>query len=172
MNGKIYTLILCLIIVPQRMSAAVNIIDPEWRYPNKSDIKWDWKDYFEINPEPFHIVGDFNGDGLQDNAWIMIGVKDSNAWRLSVHLTQESGDDKIFILDESFQGIPAQAYGLTKLSPGHYLSVCNKGHGDTSRCMEDEIDIPYDGINFFRYESAGRIFYYKNDKFNFIWESD
>jgi hypothetical protein len=51
-----------------------------WRYPNKSDIKdgWDPKNnttrgfQVENGVNPYHFTADLNGDGLSDDAWILL----------------------------------------------------------------------------------------------------
>jgi hypothetical protein len=172
MNKKMLIVFIWGIILSSKLYAEVNVIEQNWRYPDTGDLKWDWKEYQEVDPEPYHISGDFNGDGQKDHAWILIGIKNPNAWRLYVFLTKNNDDVQRINLDESYEKIPAQGYGLKKFPPGIYRTVCDKGYGNDSNCKAREVDIKNDSISLYRYESGGRIFYYDDMVFKSIWESD
>ena len=43
-----------------------------WRFPTDADHSDGWVEYRDEFPIPFHVRGDFDGDGIVDDAWLLI----------------------------------------------------------------------------------------------------
>src|SRR5439155_22280273 len=71
-----------------------------WCYPAESDYIDDWEDSRKQLRVPFHVQADFNGDGLVDDAWILIRTK-GKGWGLFVFMGQQSNSKKIIQLDDN-----------------------------------------------------------------------
>lgn len=66
------TIIIILIICLQSIALANDIIPPaNWRTTTNSDYSKEDLSFMN-NITPNHIIADFNGDGLKDEAWILI----------------------------------------------------------------------------------------------------
>lgn len=136
----------------------------EWRYPNGDDIIGDWEIFRENGNEVYTTAGDFNGDGVPDEAWILI-KKDNSEWGLFVFLHAEIGPPKIIELDriKTTDMIP-QGMDVWMTPPGFYLSSCARGIG--SGCEPGErrsIDLKYPAVAFFRFESHGVYFFWNEE---------
>ena len=159
----------------QLEAPVASIIIPEgWRMPNESDYKDDWQYFRNEFPIPYHIDGDFNGDGLLDQAWILIR-SDSGDWRLYAFLNQGDQSFKAIKLIEAGQEMGEYSgYGISIVTPGEYKTACGKGYGD---CGEDEVDVltlESPAIDFRKFESYN-VFYYwdfETGNFNVISMSD
>ena len=112
-------------------------------------------------------VGDFDGDGRTDEAFFTLLV-DGN---YVVVACLEDGKRAVRMPRFEVRGPGFCCYGIHTLPPGIHLSRCAKGYnGPCSGIAELELD--YDAILFFRYESAGGFFYWSNGKFKQIMTSD
>lgn len=67
---------------------------PGARYPDPEDLRGAWS-----GPgTPYHVRADFDGNGLIDDAWVLIlGVYE---WRIEVFLAQPSGKPKSDLIEE------------------------------------------------------------------------
>jgi hypothetical protein len=116
------TLALILLCLP-----AASIADsapPGWRFPAASDRTGDW----EGPDAPFHIRGDFNGNGLADEAWILFR-NDSQSWAVFVFLHTAQGTPRTIRLTEE-QSAPAQRFALETIRPSAtvFRTACGKGY--------------------------------------------
>jgi hypothetical protein len=147
----------------------------EWRYPDESDVLYDWKDFRQEGREYYTLAEDFNGDGKLDEAWILI-KKDASEWGLFVFLDAKSSDREIIELGRTkMTDFHPQRMGLALAMPGHHLSACEKGYG--SGCEPGErrfVDLKNPAIDFFVFESANSYFFWNEaiDGFERIWISD
>jgi len=133
-----------------------------WRYPGEADYKGDWKEFRKEIPEPFHVHADFNGDGLDDDAWILISTKDSS-WGLFVFLSRQGKTPEVMKLmgstlvepDERLQG-----YGIKLVPPGKFVTACGKGHWECGPGEPKTLELTNPAINFFHYESFEWYYYW------------
>ena len=127
---------------------------------------------FSNNIAPSYLSEDFNGDGINDNAWILINRK-KDTFGLFVKL---GNTDKMIKLEEYQINDPDHEInmGISVIKPGKYLTACGKGYWECTPDEPPEIEIIWPSINFFLYESANSYFYWDNNKkkFNRIWISD
>ena len=127
-----------------------------WRYPNKSDIKGEWADEYnkKIVPIPYHFSADLNGDGLIDDAWILISTKKDSDFGLFVFFTQKKGDPKIIEINNlghpKAPGSHPQRYAIVLLPP----TTVEQGGV--------KIKFNYSGIDFLQWENgSSRLFWDK-----------
>jgi hypothetical protein len=143
-----------------------------WKPATKSDYS-DENLSFRKNQVPNHIEGDFNDDGIKDQAWILINTS-QKTFGVFVFLGAENGSYKMIMLDEHKRETEKLFMGISLLEPGQYKTACGKGYWE---CKEDETEIltlRNPGINYFAFESANSVFYWNSRKSEFtrIWMSD
>ena len=106
---------------------AISVADsvpPGWRFPAASDRSGQW----EGPDTPYHIRGDFNGDGLADQAWILFR-NGSRSWAVFVFLGTAEGTPRTIRLTDE-QNAPAQRYLLETIRPSAivFRTACGKGY--------------------------------------------
>lgn len=147
---------------------------PGWRFPGEADYQDDWLLSRGNIARPFHISADFNGDNLDDEAWILLS-KNRKEWGVFVFLSQIEGRIDVRELDRSdMSTISPQSMGLSVMPQGKYKTACGKGYGSCSVDDPKTISFPYPAIDFFKYESANSVFYWdiETRKFKREWLSD
>ncbi|MDH4183658.1 MAG: hypothetical protein OEV92_05510 [Nitrospinota bacterium] len=154
----------------------------KWRFPDKSDIAGAWEKKEEwkyilghISVAPYHVRGDFNGDNLQDDCWIMLN-DDDNKWGLFVLLQKKSMDHYVFKVLEYSNIHSAQYYviSIAKPSKNAIITACGKGYYECSPSDPKKLTIKNDSIYFCLPESACQIITWNDDRnvFDLIQISD
>src|SRR5271167_2394587 len=92
----------CLALLFLPVTAHAVSPPPGWRMPTGSDRTGAW----EGPDAPFHIQGDFNGDGVADEAWILFR-NGSKSWAVFVFLHAADGSARTVRLTEE-RNTPAQ----------------------------------------------------------------
>jgi hypothetical protein len=120
-------LFLALLVVP--VSAFAVPIPAGWRLPNAEDRRDEWSGA----DAPFHIRGDFNGDGIADEAWILFRER-SSAWAVFAFLGAAAGPARAIKLAEE-RTAPAQRFVLETIRPSGivFRTACGKGYVDCAR---------------------------------------
>jgi hypothetical protein len=128
---------------------------PGWRFPNKWDVKGDWVTY----KSPIHVEADFNGDGLRDNAWILLRTHDSG-WGLFIFLGTKQGPPQIIKLVDASNGGPPQRYAISLAPPSRKLwkTACGKGYFNCKPGEPEAIQIMKPSIEFCYIESSCSIY--------------
>src|SRR5262245_12041740 len=80
-------LALMLLISPAVAASADDALPWGFRFPTHLDRTDGWHPSVSDVPDPFHVVADFNGDGLQDQAWILIRTS-GKGWGLFVFVSR------------------------------------------------------------------------------------
>ena len=153
---------------------AASFLD-EWRFPDESDVRYDWKIYRQEGSKFYTVSEDFNGDGEQDEAWILI-KKDNSEWGLFAFLNADSSEQEIIELDRTkMTDFNPQGMGLDLTPPGNHITLCGKGYrwackGDARKFVNTK----YPAIGYFMFESAVSFFFWNEDiaRFERIWISD
>lgn len=143
-----------------------------WRAAEKSDYSAEDLSFIN-NRVPNHVEADFNGDGINDNAWILVNEAE-NKYGLFIFLGKKGGSYKIIKLSEYQKETDKLYMGISLIEPGKHQTACGKGYWD---CAQDEpkvLTLRNPGINFFKFESANSVFYWNSIKKEFkrIWLSD
>jgi len=143
-----------------------------WKPATKSDYSAENLS-FRKNQVPNHIEADFNGDGIKDQAWILINTS-NKTFGVFVFLGTGNGSYKMLMLDEHKRETKKLFMGISLLEPGQHKTACGKGYWE---CKEDEseiLKIKNPGINYFAFENANSVYYWNSCKNEFtrIWMSD
>ncbi len=100
---------LCFVTAKESFSADAW---PGIRYPSPQDLRGAWSE----PGAPYHVRADFDGNGLIDDAWILI--EGAYEWRLEVFLAQPSGKPKSDLLEEiRVPSLPPQRVVLSVVEP-------------------------------------------------------
>lgn len=102
---------------------------PGWRFPTAADRTGAWK-----GPDaPFHIQGDFNGDGVADEAWILFHDA-GKSWAVFVFLYAADGRSRAIRLSEE-RHTPAQRFVLETIRPSAtaFQTACGKGYFECAK---------------------------------------
>jgi len=123
-----------------------------WRYPNKKDMTGDWLAHKKKLKEPYHIKADFDGDGLTDDAWILL-KRDGSGWGLYAFIKRKKAPIEVFPLADSpiEQDVSdPQAYSISIAKPGRYQTA------------DGPVDLVRPGIDFFRYGGVEWVYYWSS----------
>lgn len=157
------------------VAVAATPADPPsgWRYPTERDYRDDWAEFRKELPVPFHARADFNGDGLEDEAWILLATR-GQAWGLFVFVAQKSGRPMVLQLDEDRGQGRAQWMGIAAIPPGEYRTACGKGYFDCEPGEPEVLRLTRPALDYFRFESANSFFWWdpKTRSFKRTWMSD
>ncbi|WP_038246646.1 hypothetical protein [Ghiorsea bivora] len=168
-------LLFTVLLLPLLAGCEETSLPEGWRFPTNADFIGEWKENEKYVEKPYLAEADFDGNGVLDQAWILI--KDDNSWGVFVILDLDSTDPDWIQLDITEKGsktyLPPQSMGLDVVSEGKYKTVCGKGY-DCEKNEPKEIELRLPAIRYFRYESASSIFYWdkKTSAFKRIWMSD
>jgi hypothetical protein len=144
--------LLVLLLSPVTALAASS---PEgWRLPNAGDRTSEW----EGAGAPFHIRGDFNGDGVADEAWILFR-KRSNAWAVFAFLGAAHGAPRSIKLIEELNA-PAQRFVLETVRPSKIIfrTACGKGYFECAEGEPSTIQFHLPSISFCQREGSCSVF--------------
>lgn len=141
-----------------------------WRVPNATDRTGEW----EGTGTPFHIRGDFNGDGIADEAWILLRVH-SSAWAVFVFPGAIDGASHSIKLIEG-RNTPAQRFVLETIRPSKivFRTACGKEYFECAKGEPLTIQFHLPSISFCLRESSCSVFVWqpKRARFQQIRMSD
>jgi hypothetical protein len=143
-----FSFLLACLLLPALALAAPP--PPGWRFPERSDRTGEWKDG-EI---PFHVRGDFTGDGIADDAWILFRVA-NKAWAVFVFVQSLDGTARHIQLTEERDG-SAQSHFLEIIQPfkAAYPTACGKGYFECAKGEPLTITFRLPSINLCLRESS------------------
>lgn len=144
--------ILALLFAP--VAALAVSVPPGWRLPSAADRTDEWQGA----GVPFHIRGDFNGDGIVDEAWILFR-QGSNAWAVFVFLGAADGTPRFIQLAEE-RSVPAQQFVLETIRPSKLIfrTACGKGFVECARGEPLTIQFHLPSISFCQRESSCSVY--------------
>jgi hypothetical protein len=154
-----------------------NITLPEgWRYPTKEELS----DELERGDSPTKYakaVADFNGDGIDDQAYLLMSTKYSGHGLL-VYLSNKKKGFKWVTLAKIDWGKKYPkgdlGMGVDVVKPGKYKTACGKGYFKCEKGEPEILELKRPSINYFKLGSASSFFFWDNktNGFNRIWISD
>jgi hypothetical protein len=145
-------------------------LPPGWRFPNAGDRTGEW----EGTSAPFHIRGDFNSDGVTDEAWILFR-KNSATWAVFAFLRTSDGTaDPIQLVEE--QSAAAQRFVLETIRPSKivFRTACGKGYFECAKGEPLTLQFHLPSISFCLRQSVCSVFIWqpKTARFQRIRMSD
>ncbi|MCL2310685.1 MAG: hypothetical protein FWC42_10565 [Proteobacteria bacterium] len=142
-----------------------------WRSPTDEELKSGWRN--ESDNRYTTVKGDFNGDGVIDEATLLART-DGSGFGIFVRLSRGDRSYEIYSLDEISDPKMISTMGIKKAPPGIYKTVCGKNYIDCQKGEPSEIHIKNEAIEYFKFESAGSLFYWDaaSNSFKRIWISD
>lgn len=160
--------LLALFLLP--VTAFAVSVPSGWRFPNAGDRTGEW----EGTGVPFHIRGDFNGDGISDEAWILFR-KGSNDWAVFAFLQAADGTTRRIKLVEK-RDAPAQRFVLETIRPSKivFRTACGKGYFECANGEPLTIQFHLPSISFCLRESSCSVYVWraKTARFQQIRMSD
>jgi hypothetical protein len=124
------------------------------------------QDFRRKDPNHFLVVtGDFNGDGVQDKALLLIN-QHIQKLGFFVCLTTEKGCDwhRLEVMDTAFLDV----MGIAKVKPGRYETACGKGYWECGKDEPEKLSTKRDAMEFFKDESASSVYIYSPRTHKFI----
>ena len=143
----------------------------EWRVPTMADLGDDSEWRKEKAELYLTARADFNGDGVEDMARLLINDKEN---KIGLFVTLESRKNSPPILLESINDKKViKNVGIRVAPPDRYKTACGKGYRTCRTDEPLEIQINYPAIDLFQYESGNSFFVWDGkDNFRRIWVSD
>ena len=162
-----------IILVALPMPLALFAQDlPSWRSPAESELG-EHSAWRKEDPDRYLLVrADFDGDGKEDTARLVINDKE-NKMGMMVKLSTLGKAEPLLIETNSDKGA-IKAIGIKIAKPGKYQTACGKGYYDCKNGEPEQIQLDRPGIDFFKYETANMFFLWNAAKktFNEIYMSD
>jgi hypothetical protein len=130
------------------------------------------QDFRRTDPNHFLVAkGDFNGDGFQDKALLLVNQR-TQKLGFFVCLTTETGCDwhRLETMDIAFLDV----MGIAKVKPGPYETACGKGYWECGKDEPEKLSTKRDAVEFFKDESASSVYVYnpRTRKFFSVATSD
>lgn len=151
-------------------AAADGLLAPPtgWRFPTPTDATGDWKD--QGHGKPYVATADFNGDGLEDQAWILLKSNGAGGG-LFVFIAKPDGFATSQLLNEAPY---PQSMGVSIAAPGKYDTACGKKIYECEDGEPKKITLTSPAIDYFKFESANSFFVWDAAKTEFRrhWMSD
>jgi hypothetical protein len=160
----------CLLIFLQASALNSESLPSGWRYPDNSDMKRTWAQHKKKLPEPYHIVADFNEDGVPDHVWILMRVN-QRGWGLFAFISSKTGNTKIIQIKEDLSEHP-QERGLLYIKPGSSQNTaCGLGIPKCSPGDAYWLLVETPTFQFFGYNGKSSYFHWDSDDNSFHEES-
>ena len=119
----------------------------------------------------FHIVGDFNGDSLQDDVWLL-PRSDNHGAAVVMFLGAKNGGHQVLMLFQDSRPTPPGESPIQRLSievqkPGRYKTACGIGFYKCERGEPAELKLRLPTVAFF-YEEVESVFWWNASSKRFI----
>jgi len=159
-----------LIVLVALAGIAAVPIPAGWRAPMPKELNQEWR-----KDKPHHfwaIKADFNGDGIEDEAKLLVKQKGRGAALFA--FVSQGKSYKTYLLDEPDEVGWLEVMGIDVVEKGKYETACGKGYVDCKPGEPEQITLKNPGIDYFKEGSANSFFYWDDKKraFNRIWISD
>jgi hypothetical protein len=121
-------------------------------------------------PTPFHERADFDGNAVEDDAWIVLREEPAG-WGLIV-FPGPSGAPGTLLFEE--EGATAQNMMMAIVPPGEHVTACGKGYGRCAPSEPRSLTLRLPAIRLSAYESASSFFWWETESRTFkrTWISD
>ena len=139
-------IIVCLLIPICPLSAAGQLQPPSgYRFPTDADIIDDWKE----SNAPIQVDADFNGDGQEDHARILLRQY-GPGWGIFVYLGRKDQPPRLLRLSLSKGEALAQRHGIALAPPSstQWKTACGKGYFECKPGEPEQVRITLPSIEF------------------------
>lgn len=141
-----------------------------WRLTVRNDYSAEEQQNFG-NKIPNQVEADFNGDGIEDHAWLLL-ERHHTIYALVIALSTTGKDyQEIILHSNNFSGL--MPMGIALLPPTTVQVLCEK-NDDCGKNNKKPFKLPLPGLQYFMFESGASVFYWNEAKHQFerIWLSD
>lgn len=156
-----------LALVLALLCTAAAPIPQGWRLPAEGEIHRGTHD--GSHRYLSRIRTDFNGDGVEDEAMVLVKGRDQGA-ALFAFVSQENGY-KSCMLDEMEETWWLDDVGIGVAAPGEYISACGTLYFDCGPGETKEFSLKLPGIRYYKAGCSDSIFWWDDQKKRFkrIW---
>lgn len=165
-------LILALVLLLAPRALGAQSAPAGWRFPTEADYSGDWQEFRHVTPVPFHVRGDFDGNGVTDDAWLLMRTK-VRGWGLFVFLRRRGGRARVVKLEAYPNN--AQEVGISLARPGNIKTACGKGYiGACEPGVPEVLRLRRPGVNLFHHEKSNTVHYWdeRARRFKSVYTSD
>lgn len=141
-----------------------------YRLPTKTDIVGDWKRF----DAPNHLKDDFNGDGIEDEAYILPRRGSKLGYGVFVSINKakagiQSGRKFQMFKLTARDDMQPQSFAIELVKPSNKIweTACGKGYWECELGEPAEVKITNPSIMFCYIESACTMYMWDNDKQSF-----
>jgi len=140
-----------------------------WERVEPSDVRYseDWvlrKKQLDFN---LSAKGDFDGDSIPDEVYF---AKNISSGKYAVFIKMGVSKGKPILFDsDNLKDLPRM--GISLVRPGAYSSKCDEKDSRLQGCKA-RVVLKNDGFSIFMYESAARVAYFENMKWQSFWIGD
>ncbi len=142
--------------------------DAGWQAPTAAELGDDWRN---SDSDRFAVArGDFDGDGKQDVARLMVSP---DRKRAAIVVEMSAAGTKVIPLEGAAPDVLG-AMGISVVEAGTHDTACGKGYWACEHGEPAVITLKWDGIDYFKFGSANSVFYLPKPgaKFRRVWLSD
>lgn len=157
---KIMKYFIILLIAISKVAFAEDI----WPRLNITHYFDDWKEYIEVET-PFECNGDFDGDKIIDNAWL---VFDSQT-RIRVAVRLSTMKQTVLLPEKTFAQYMGSCDGCNKEGSSFALETTKKG---IYEALEGKTKLTSDALTIIKFEGSAQAVYWYNGKQKSIWLGD
>ena len=177
--------IVVLLLFLQPLAAWSQQLPDGWRLPTEEELSGEERDNkhnaYQSKSRFSKAVGDFNGDGKEDVAYILISEK-FNGDGLFIYLSGPEGFHWLNLeMDNWDESYPGKNYkysrpdmGIGTLPEKIFRSYVAKALVTPTDIVPKEEDYSNPALDYFRFESAGSLFFWRKSESRFVrfWYSD
>jgi len=151
---------------------------PNYRLPIESDMKHDWtlkgsyvyktKDNEGKHKAPYWTKGLFNHDKIVDYAYILLNKKNQRKYLFAI-VSTTNGYKSVLL-----EGAHDDEMGLATQDAGEFMTASGKGYWEPSKDDPALINLKWNAISYFAFESASSLFVWDETVGDFKrhWMSD
>jgi hypothetical protein len=162
---------LAALLAPIASAQAPSALPEGWERPTDADLAGPNLQFRKDKPGRYLVAeGDFDGDGVADRAELLVN-RVSKTFAVYAFVSKSAAP--IELADGRIADVGRMAVSVAK--PGRTRTACGKGYDSKDPgCKKGVpfVDIPFQSIEYFGFESGGSQFYWTGEKFDRIWTSD
>lgn len=165
--------LIAAVLLSSSASTAINTatIPTSWREPMTAELSDEWRNRHRAR---YAVAsGDFNGDGVEDKAMLLVAKKGGRVG-LFVFLSKGEGRYAVHGVDVRDDIRALRYLGIEDVKPGTYRTACGKGYWNCASGEVEHVTVEFRAIRYFKHESAESIVFWnkKTRGLERVWISD